>query len=143
MTICSTLDPETFFQKFRKYEFDFLEVFRFFTEAYSEILLDRRPETFRITRDHARILRALAHGASHDDLTKLTFDSGDFQTVRKSLLETLQAKTLEQAAMIAVKINLLDSTPVDLNEVLLKPRKPLPFGDWPDPESADDGADNE
>ncbi len=118
ISICSTLDPETFRDHFEPYESDFLSLGIFLVDAFCRLAWDDRPDTFNPSDDQLLILRAIAMGSSEDDLRARTYQYGSFATLERSICALFRTRTIAQAAVLAARIGLLADAPLTKADVL-------------------------
>lgn len=108
ISVASPLAAGEFRDRFDRLEQDFLTLAGYFGDAFWRLAAESRSTDFSPNRDHLMVLRAIAMGASEDDLRALTFEHGSLDTVEASLKSVFQTKTMAQAAVIAARLGLLD-----------------------------------
>jgi hypothetical protein len=64
-----------------------------------------------LTDDQLKVLRAVAAGKTAPEIETFHFTYGSFSTIEKSILMNLRARTLAQAAVIAIKHGVLEDLP--------------------------------
>ena len=111
VTLCSTVDQETFRRHFEPQLSDFEEIAAIIVTVFCELACEHNQAPFNPTDDQLKVLRALACGHSTAEVEAFRFLYGSFRTIEKSILKSFGAKTLAHATAIAASMGLLDDLP--------------------------------
>ena len=107
---------DDFVERFDRIKGDFEEVAYSVAEALYAVSSGAENPT-QLTPDQLRLLRAVSIGSTPEELSTIDFAFGSLETVEKSVLEVLGARTLAEAAVKATQNGVLSSTPLMRNEV--------------------------
>lgn len=111
VSLASAADPAEFRRDFRTRLSDFGDIATLMVEVFSELACDSTEAEFNPTDDQLKVLRAIASGRLMTEIEAFPFIYGSFQTVEKSILMSFGAKTLAQAAALAVRRGILENLP--------------------------------
>jgi hypothetical protein len=111
VTLCSTMDHETFRTVFGSQLSDFEEIAAIMVAAFSQLACENNQAPFNPTDDQLKVLSALASGRSMGDIETFHFVYGSFKTIEKSILKSFGARTLAQATALAANLGLLEDLP--------------------------------
>ena len=113
VSLAAPEDPGTFRRTFTPRLSDFSDLARLLIEVFSDIGHQGGEGSIgsALTDDQFKVLRALAAGKTAAEIETFHFTYGSFSTIEKSILMNLRARTLAQAAVIAVKHGLLEDLP--------------------------------
>ncbi len=117
LTVCSGECPDVFSARFARFESDLYNLGCLLIDAFCRLASDRRPASFTPTDDQILVLRKIAMGADEEELEALHFQYGSYQTMETSICQLFETRTVWQAAVLAAKIGLLDSTPLMKGDV--------------------------
>ncbi len=123
ISVCATVDPETFRTRFERYESDLFSLSIFLADAFCRLATEDRPSTFNPTDDQLHILRAVAMGASEEDLRERRYQYGSYVTLERSICALFCTRTVAQAAVLAARIGLLAEAPLTKADILTKSEK--------------------
>ena len=121
ISVSSRLDPDTFRDRFERYEDDLFNLGIYLADSFCRLASDDRPDTFNPTDDQLRILRALALGVTEDDLRQRSYQYGSYATLERSICTLFRTKTVVQAAILATRIGLLADAPLTKADILAAP----------------------
>ena len=121
ISVSSPLDPESFRDRFERYEDDLFNLGIYLADSFCRLASDDRPDTFSPTDDQLRILRALALGVTEDDLRQRSYQYGSYATLERSICALFRTKTVVQAAILATRIGLLADAPLTKADILAAP----------------------
>lgn len=107
---------DDFVERFDRIRGDFEEVAYAVAEVLYAVSGGAENPT-QLTPDQLRLLRAVSIGSTLEELSTIDFAFGSLETVEKSVLEILGARTLAEAAVKATQNGVLSSTPLMRNEV--------------------------
>lgn len=119
LAVSSNLGHDEFRETFSRHLSDLDEIAICFADAFSRLASTNRPVTFAPSDDQLRVLYGIATGRTEADLRGETFESGDYETVQRSICELFQTSTVAQAAVLAARIGLLDRPPLSKADVLI------------------------
>jgi hypothetical protein len=121
ISVSSPLDPDTFRDRFERYEDDLFNLGIYLADSFCRLASDDRPDTFNPTDDQLRILRALALGVTEDDLRQHSYQYGSYDTLERSICALFRTKTVVQAAILATRIGVLADAPLTKADILAAP----------------------
>ncbi len=121
ISVSSDLDPETFRDRFERYEDDLFKLGIYLADSFCRLASDDRPDTFNPTDDQLHILRALALGVPEDDLRQRRYQYGSYAALERSICALCRTKTVVQAAILATRIGLLADAPLTKADILAAP----------------------
>lgn len=128
ISVASTDDSETFRDHFERYESDLFSLGIFLADAYCRLASDDRPSTFNPSDDQLHILRAIAMGASEEELRSRVYQFGSYPNLERSICTLFQTRTVAQAAVLAARIGLLSEAPLAKSDVLTVAEKTVMGG---------------
>jgi hypothetical protein len=111
VTLCSTMDHETFRRVLEPQLSDLEEIAAILVTVFSELACENNQARFNPTDDQLKVLRALASGRSVAEVERFHFLYGSFKTIEKSILKCFGARTLAQATALAANMGLLEDLP--------------------------------
>lgn len=118
VSVCSKMEPEAFRDHFGPYESDLFSLGIFLADAFCRLASDDRPDKFNPTDDQLLILRAVAMGASEEELRVRTYQYGSYATLERSICALFRTRTVPQAAVLAARIGLLAEAPLVKADIL-------------------------
>ena len=121
VTLCSTVNHETFRKSLAPQMSDFEEIAAILRAVFCELACEHNQAAFNPTDDQLKILRALASGQSMAEVESFSLLYGSFRTIEKSILQSFGAKTLAHATAIAANMGLLDDLPYFEEDVFRGP----------------------
>ena len=107
----SDISPSTFRNYLSSIICDLCEVSRIIINVFSEMSLGATVNEFRLTDDQIRVLYDVSHGLPEEHLSRMTYLFGSYENVKESILRICGAKTLAQAAVMAMKHGMLENIP--------------------------------
>lgn len=120
VSLSSTCDQASFRKTFPERLFDFDEIASLMIEVFSVLACEHNEAPFNATDDQLKVLRALACGKSMAEVEAIPFLYGSFKTIEKSILKSFGARTLVQAAALALNRGMLDVLPYSSEDVFLR-----------------------
>lgn len=118
LSFSSNEDHTCFRERLTTFEQDLYNLSIYFSDAFCSLASVGQPTARNLTDDQVMVLRAIAAGLSEEDLSQIRYTFGSFATVKQSICNQFQTKTLAQAAVLAVKCHLLDNVPYMKSDVL-------------------------
>ncbi len=128
LVACSDLAPEEFKKEFAFKQADFGEVCAVFADAIHRIVGRDRNVMNNLSPDAMRLMRAIATGATQDELEKMSFIYGSYWTVEKETCRRFQTRTLMEATVMAARMGLLNTSPLTDDDVQVVAPSPLGVG---------------
>jgi hypothetical protein len=98
---------------------DFHEIAKLLVEVFSDLTCSYVSGGHALTDDQLKILKALVSGRSPAEVEALPVSYGSFATLEKSILQSLNAKSLFQAVARAAQLRLLETVPLGEEDVYL------------------------
>jgi hypothetical protein len=111
VSLAVPLSPTSFRRVFMQKRADFDAFAALLVDVFSDITCEERPQSVVLTDDQLKVLKALASGRSREEIETFPCTYGSFATLEKSILRTLNARTLVQAVAISVGYRLLETLP--------------------------------
>ncbi len=118
ISVTSPLDPDLFRDRFERYEDDLFNLGIYLSDSFCRLASDDRPDTFNPTDDQLGVLRAIALGATEDELRESNYQYGSYATLERSICALFRTKTVTQAAILATRIGLLADAPLTKADIL-------------------------
>ena len=112
MSFSSQKAPDAFRRDFTPKIADVETISKYLIQAFVDTVAVGRPQSPRVTDDQLMVLRAIATGQTREEISRLKFSYGSFRTIEMSINRTFNTKSIEQAAVLAGRLGLLNSTPL-------------------------------
>lgn len=118
ISVCSPLDPETFRDRFERFEDDLFSLGMYLADTFCRLASAERPDTFNPTDDQLGILRALALGVTEESLRQRSYRNDSYAALESSICTLFRTRTVVQAAILATRIGLLADAPLTKSDIL-------------------------
>jgi hypothetical protein len=127
VSLASPEDPDTFRRSFTPRLSDFTDIAELLVEVFTDVCCQEKGVVGdALTDDQLKVLRAVAAGRTAAEIESFRFTYGSFMAVEKSILTSLGARTLAQAAAIATRRGLLEDLPYYEEDIFVGGTLPRP-----------------
>lgn len=125
LSLCSPEDELDFHERMLCQQSDILSLGIYLSDTFSRLASESRPSSFHPSDDQIAVLRAIAQGKEETDLEQNSYQYGSYKTLKRSICELFQTRTVAQAAVLAARIGILAEAPLTKADIL---GVPLNFG---------------
>lgn len=118
ISVCDVAERDVFMERFSGWIGDLSSLGILLADAFCRLASTNRPSSFNPTDDQLSVLRAIAMGATEEELRERDYLYGSYATVERSICALFQTSTVAQAAVLAGRVGLLDDAPLTKADVM-------------------------